>query len=477
MQERLRDIPQAERILADPQVAAYFPALSRPLAAKAVAAALESERKRAIADPAYAADATVCLASALKALEALDRRRHKRVLNGTGVVLNTSLGRSPIPSSVWMDAAEANSGYSPVEYDLETGARGRRGGLCHELAAELAGAEAAIVVNNNAAGVLLALSVVAGGRSAVIARGEQVQIGGGFRVPDILNLAGARFVEVGTTNVVVEDDYARAVDADTACVLLVHSSNFAIRGFTSKPSPARIVQALPSDIPVIADQGSGCTIERIPGETPARDYIEAGCALVCFSADKLVGGPQAGIVAGRADLIARLARHPLYRAFRPGKTVYSLLERVLAARLNGEPGAAGAALAANVDEAKKLARKIKSKLPKGSARVVDTEAASGGGSGPDEGFPSVGLAVESPSSPGALKAALRRAPVPLVATIRDGTVVVDMAALRAEDAEAIARTILWGLERSESLKAKAERLASRSPSPAADGEAAPDRGR
>ena len=140
---------------------------------------------------------------------------------------------------------------------------------------------------------------------------------------------------MGTTNIVDTDDYSRACGPDTACALIVHTSNFALRGFTSKPEPARIVAALPPSVPVIVDQGSGCTGERISGETPVRAYLEAGCSLVCLSADKLLGGPQAGIVAGKAELVARLARHPLYRAFRPGKTIYSLLERVLVERLNG----------------------------------------------------------------------------------------------------------------------------------------------
>ena len=460
--ERLSGIPQVEKILADPEVAAYFPRVSRPLATLTVARALAAERERALADPGHIADAVVCKAAALRALEALDRRRQKRLPNGTGIVLNPNLGRSPVSKAAWDDAAGANVGYAPVEFDLAAGKRGRRGGICHDLAATLAGAEAALVVNNNAAGVLLALTAIAKGKEVIVARGEQVQIGGGFRVPDILELAGARFVEVGTTNIVDADDYRRAAGQHTACALVVHTSNFALRGFTRKPGPAQIVEVLlPASVPVIVDQGSGCTTERIPGETPVRAYIDAGCSLVCFSADKLLGGPQAGIIVGKMELIAKLARHPLYRAFRPGKTVFSLLERVLVERLNGESGTAGAALTLPTEELKKLARKIKGRLPKGVANVMDTKAASGGGSGPDEIFDSIGLALESPSTPGLLQAALRQAPVPLVALVRDGKVIVDMATLVREDAVEIADTISWALERSESLSAKARKLSER----------------
>lgn len=464
--ERVSGIPQVERLLADDEIRAFFPLVSRPLAVRTVTAALAAERARALSDPAYRADPTVCRAAALSALGALDRRRLRAVMNGTGVVLNTNLGRSPLSAEAWDDARAANVGYTAVEYELAAGRRGRRGGLCGELAATLAGAEAALVVNNNAAGVLLALTAVAKGLDVIVARGEQVQIGGGFRVPDVLELAGARFVEVGTTNIVETDDYRRAVGPDTACALIVHTANFALRGFCSKPGPADIVAAMPDGLPVIVDQGSGCAFDGLPGETRIRSYVDAGCALVCFSADKLLGGPQAGVVVGRADLIALLAKHPLYRAFRPGKTVLSLLERVLVARLNGEAGPAQAALAYPVEELKKLARRIRGKLPKGCAVVVDTKAAAGGGSGPDEVFDSVGLSIAPPSTPGALLAALRKAPTPLVGIVRDERVVVDMITLVGEDPAAVAETLLWGLERSASLRARVDRLsAASSPSP------------
>ncbi|TFG82708.1 MAG: L-seryl-tRNA(Sec) selenium transferase [Spirochaetales bacterium] len=459
--ERLSGIPQIEQLLSDSELSLFIPLLSRPMTTKAIASVLAAIRRRALADPAYLPDPEACRLLALRTLERINRRRFRKVLNGTGIVLHTNLGRSPIRTDFWDEAREANSSYAPVELDLENGKRGGHGGLTPELAALLVGAEDTLITNNNAAAVLLALSALARGKEVIVARGEQVQIGGGFRIPEILELAGARIVEVGTTNIVDASDYADAVNAETACVLVVHTSIFALRGFTRRPSQAELVKALPPGLPVIVDQGSGCIDEEIPGETPAAAYLKAGCALVCFSGDKLLGGPQAGIIAGRADLVAILREHPLYRAFRPGKTIYSLLERALVARLNGEPGPAGSARERSIDDLKKLARKIRSKLPDGSARVVDSEAASGGGMGPDEAFPSIALALSSTASTELLASALRRAAAPLVGIVRNGEVQVDMAALAHEDPALIAATIEWGLEKSASLMAAARRAEER----------------
>jgi L-seryl-tRNA(Ser) seleniumtransferase len=461
MNKRLSGIPQVEKLLSDPDIEAFIPLISRPLTVRTVAASLEAERKRALADPAHTPDAARCRASALKALERMDRQRQKRVLNGTGIVLHTNLGRSPIDAAAWDEAREANIAYSPVEINLDDGKRGGRGGLVPLLAATLAGSEAALIVNNNAAAVLLALTAIAKGKEVLIARGEQVQIGGGFRIPEILELAGARFVEIGTTNIVDARDYRHGAGPDSACALLVHTSNFAIRGFSRRPSPAEVVAALPASIPVIVDQGSGCTGDDIPGETRIKTYLDAGCALVCFSADKLLGGPQAGIIAGRADLVAAIAAHPLYRAFRPGKTVYAILERVLVARLNGLSGTATLARAREQDELKKYARKIRNKCPKGSASLVDSLAASGGGTGPDETFTSAALELSAPVKPEVLLTALRRAPTPLVGIVRDGKVQVDMAALADEDPSVVGATITWAIERCTSLREAAGRASAR----------------
>ncbi len=451
--ERFSRLPQVERLLVRPEVAAYFGRVSRPLCSRAASRAVAALRDRLASDPAYPSDEGTLLDGALDLLraelESLDRRRIRPVLNGTGILLNTNLGRSPVPREDWDAVRETNTGYCNLEYDLAGGRRGRRGGLASELAAELCGAEAALVVNNNAAGVLLMLTALARGREVIVSRGEQVQIGGGFRVPDILALSGARLVEVGTTNVVTLEDYLRALGPETALVLRVHASNFALRGFTSSPGTRELADALPPGVILAADQGSGCVGEALAGELPARKYLERGCRLVAFSADKLLGGPQAGIVAGDRDLVETLGRHPLYRAFRPGKTVLSLLERRLVARLNGEPSRAEAARDRSPAELVRFGRRILSRLPPGRARIVPSRAAWGGGSTPDESFPSRALSLTPARSPEALLAALREAPVPVSGCIREDAVLLDLSTLLGADPASIAASVADALAREE----------------------------
>ncbi|MDP3179168.1 MAG: L-seryl-tRNA(Sec) selenium transferase, partial [Spirochaetaceae bacterium] len=351
-----------------------------------------------------------------------------------------NMGRSPIAAASWEAAREVNAGYCNVELDLDSGERGGRGGLVALLAAQLAGAESAIALNNNAGAVLLALSALAAGREVVVSRGEQVQIGGGFRIPEILALSGARLVEVGTTNVTTIEDYIEAIGPDTAAVLCVHASNFAIRGFSEKPSIARLAAALPQGLPLIVDQGSGCHTEGLPGEVPMGRLIRDGASLVCFSCDKLLGGPQAGVAAGKFALVARLAAHPLTRALRPGKTILSLLEDRLVRALNGE-----AVTAAPPDLAKleSFGKRVMRKLPAGRFRLVPSIGTTGGGSSPDEGFPSRSLellpeAAEAAGGAERVRSALRAGDPPLIAAMRDGELRVDLAGLVAEESAEIA---------------------------------------
>jgi L-seryl-tRNA(Ser) seleniumtransferase len=422
-----------EKLLSDPRIAPWCAVVSRPLVAKLVADRLDAERKAIREDgAAVAEDALVAAIEESVRLVAL--RRIRKVINATGIILHTNMGRAPVARPVWDSAAEANTGYSNLELDLETGKRGKRNGICPQLISLLTGCEDALVVNNNAAAVLLLLSAIAKGKDVIVSRGEQVQIGGGFRIPEILALSGARLVEVGTTNITTLSDYTRAFSPETAMVLIVHSSNFAIRGFTGKPAVEEIASSLPPGAILAVDQGSGVTTESIQGETRVRSYLKQGSALVCFSADKVLGGPQAGIVAGRRDLVAALAAHPLARAMRPGKTVYSLLEEHLVQRLNGAAqGQAERILAIPRESLALMGERLLAALPAGKAAVVDAEISTGGGSAPDESSPSLAVELRSPRKAERILEQLRGLPVPIIGVIAADRVRLSLATMFGED--------------------------------------------
>ena len=450
--------PAVGRILDRPTASAYIPLLSRPLVTRVIREVIASIRVGNGDDSGQRIelghsvemghpdlDAVESLVASR--LATLAARRIHPVLNGTGVMLHTNLGRSPIGADVWKKAAKANTGYCNLEMDVESGERGRRGGLAPELAAELAGTEAALILNNNAGAVLLALRSIAAGREVIVSRGEQIQIGGGFRIPEILALSGARLVEVGTTNVTSVEDYRRAVGSETACVLLVHGSNFVIRGFTSKPDVSELAAALPAHVPIIVDQGSGCHEEGCAGETPLARYAREGASLVCFSADKMLGGPQAGIAAGKAAIVEAMRSDPMARALRPGKTVLSLLEEQLILLLNGEDARSDAPEIGLIEV---FGRTLLRKLPARSFALLPSRGTSGGGSAPDESFPSLALVADKDlviSMGGVERFAsrLRLGNPPLVSLAREGRLIVDLAALCQEDVDLVATTIAAAL--------------------------------
>jgi len=469
---RMKDLPSSRppavgRLLERPEIAAFFPILSRPLVARLVREAVAAMRDevpnaslsghRDLADADRDRPSSLLSGRSMNAARDLDafvvalvtdlasraKGGLRPVLNGTGVVLHTNLGRSPLGRDEWEAAWRVNSGYCNLEMDIESGERGRRGGLAADLAAELAGAESAIVLNNNAGALLLALRSLASGREVIVSRGEQVQIGGGFRIPEILALSGASFVEVGTTNVTTIADYRKAVGEATACVLVVQGSNFAIRGFTAKPTLAELVAALPAGLPIIVDQGSGCSEEGRGGEASLARLARDGATLVCFSGDKLLGGPQAGLAAGRRDLIAAMAADPLARALRPGKTILSLLERRLVMRLNGE---VGMAMPPDTAVLERFGRSLRRRFPRGAFGLVPSLGTMGGGTEPDESFPSRALVVDEVlvaalGGPTRAAALLRAVDPPLVATIREGRLHIDLGTLHREDPALVADSL------------------------------------
>ena len=296
----------------------------------------------------------------------------RRVLNATGVIVHTNLGRAPLPAAAIERAVDVGRGYSNLEYDLAEGARGSRQDHVAALLRRLTGAEAAIVVNNNAAAMLLALAALAEGREVLVSRGELIEIGDGFRIPDVLARSGARLVEVGTTNRTRAADYDRAATSDAALLLRVHQSNFRVVGFAERPSLKELAAvARARGLPLLDDLGSGVFVD-VGDEPTARGSLADGADLVCFSGDKLLGGPQAGIVVGRADLVDRLRRHPLHRALRIDKLGLAALEGTLLLYLDPAAGAAGGAGAPHAERghsgrarARRAARRPRGRLGRG----------------------------------------------------------------------------------------------------------------
>ncbi len=375
--------------------------------------------------------------AARTAAEARRRSLLQPVVNATGVLLHTNLGRAPL-------AATTDGRASNIELDLANGKRGSRTAHAGALLARAVEAEAAIVVNNCAAAVLLALAARAGGRGVAVSRGELVEIGGGFRVPDVMAQSGARLVEVGTTNRTRVADYRGAIasDPDLALLLKVHRSNYTISGFTEETSVGALSQLGP---PVVVDLGSGLLDAACPWldegpppwlreEPAARQTLAAGADLVLFSGDKLLGGPQAGIIAGRADLVRACASHPLYRAFRPGSLVLAALQDVALSYLDRTAGALPfwRMAAAAVDGLRERAGRIAAAVSEVDLDVVDCASVPGGGTLPDIEIPSAGLAVG-----GDRTARLRAGTPPVIARVEDDRTILDLRTVEPDDDELV----------------------------------------
>jgi L-seryl-tRNA(Ser) seleniumtransferase len=421
---RLRDLPSVDELARGSD---------DPLAVEAARAVLSRAREdiQAGADPG---DLQECLREELSA--ARDARL-RRVLNATGVVVHTNLGRAPLPEAALERVREVGRGYSNLEYDLSAGTRGSRQDHVAGILRRLTGAEAALVVNNNAAAVLLALAALAEGRDVLVSRGELIEIGDGFRIPDVLARSGARLVEVGTTNRTRASDYERAIGPETAVLLRVHQSNFRLVGFTELPSVADLAKvAQRHELPLIDDLGSGA-LTQIEDEPAVRQSLEAGADLVCFSGDKLLGGPQAGIVVGSAELVERLRRHPLQRAVRADKLTLAALEGTVALYL--EPDLAlreVPVLRMALEDAEAVRARAERLAELTGGEVEETVGRIGGGALPLAELPSFACAVEEE-----LAAPLRSGDRPVVGVVRDGRLLLDCRTLTDAEAEEVATAV------------------------------------
>jgi L-seryl-tRNA(Ser) seleniumtransferase len=366
--------------------------------------------------------------------------RLRRVLNATGIVVHTNLGRAPLAEEALARVVEAGRGYSNLEYDLDEGARGSRQDHVGAVLRRLTGAEAALVVNNNAAAVLLALAALAEGREVVVSRGELIEIGDGFRIPDVLARSGARLVEVGTTNRTRAADYERAIGEQTAVVLRVHQSNFRVVGFEERPRLEEVAEvAQRHGLPLVDDLGSGHVSagNRLllgQEEPTARESLAAGADVVCFSGDKLLGGPQAGIVLGRADLIERLRRHPLQRALRIDKLSLAALEGTLLLHLEApERIPVLRTLAQETSEVRERAERLAAAT---GGEVEETVGRVGGGALPLAELPSFACALEE-----SLAGPLRAGEPPVVGVVRDGRLLLDCLTLTDAEADEAAAAV------------------------------------
>jgi L-seryl-tRNA(Ser) seleniumtransferase len=371
------------------------------------------------------------------------------VINATGVIVHTNLGRAPLPDAALQRLIEIARGYSNLEYDLPEGRRGSRTGHAAALLTTLTGAEAAVVVNNNAAAALLILAGLAAGREVVVSRGELVEIGGGFRVPDVMTQSGAVLREVGTTNRTRVADYRAALGPRTALVMRVHPSNFRIEGFTERPLLAELVNAAhQAQVPLVEDLGSGCLLQSLSWEPSVQSSISTGADLVCFSGDKLLGGPQAGIIVGRRDLVTRLEKHPLMRAVRVDKLTLAALEGTLieyvAGRANDNVPVIRM-LSATAEAIESRATTIADRLHAAGWKVALVSGASaiGGGSAPGIELPTVLIAAELPgASADLVEQRMRELDPPVIARIEADRVVLDLRTVFPEQDEMLGQMLV-----------------------------------
>jgi L-seryl-tRNA(Ser) seleniumtransferase len=430
-----RDLPSIDRLLRETRLAD----LPRELTLQAARDVLDEARSatRNGGWPYAVADLPDLVEERVRAAT---RPRLKRVINASGVIIHTNLGRAPLSPAALRAADDAGRGYSNLEYDLDKGERGSRHNLVTDLLRRLTGAEDALVTNNNAAAMLLILSALAQGREAIISRGQLVEIGGGFRIPDVMLQSGVSLVEVGTTNRTYASDFEAAITPQTALLLRVHASNFLQVGFVHQPTLEDLVGVgRQHELAVVDDLGSGSLLDTarfgLAREPMVQDSVAAGMTLIAFSGDKLLGGPQAGIVVGGASEMSRLRRHPLMRAIRPDKLTLAALGATLLHYVRGEAERevpVWRMVSAPLDGLRDRAEGLASQL---GGRVHETRSAVGGGSLPGQTQPSaaVGFAADSAD---ALAARLRRADPPVISRIEDGRVLLDLrSVLPEQDAE------------------------------------------
>ncbi len=457
--ELLRRIPSVDELLAQPRLAALAGRVDRGLLVEVTRAVLAEVRATIAGDSGFIVqtlDPSSLEERIAAQVERILARSLQPVINATGVILHTNLGRAPLPPAVIEEFRRTITQYTNLEYDLAAGARGKRDVHTAHLLERLTGAESAIVVNNCAAAVLVVLAALAKGGEVIVSRGELIEIGDGFRIPEIMAESGAVLREVGTTNRTRVADYENAINEKTRLLLRVHPSNFAITGFAEKPALDELVAlSRRSGLPLVEDLGSGCLVDLTDSgisEPIVRRSIEAGVSLVTFSGDKLLGGPQAGIIAGTKELVTRVRRHPLFRALRVDKLTTAALEATLGAYLRAawDEIPTLRMIRARAQEIKRraenLLRELRPELPLGEVEldIVEGTSLAGGGSTPEQSLPTKLIRIASVRySATQLEQRLRRAPagVSVIARVEEDRLVLDLRTVFPEQEPALIATL------------------------------------
>ena len=431
-----RALPAVDRLLGEPGFQQLIALYGRDLVRLRLRQQLDEIRGVLEGDPGVGAEGLEELLSGLSARVGTDLARQtgvplRRILNATGILLHTNLGRAPLPRQVAESLPPLLDAYCDLEFDLESGRRGERNEHAAQMLTLLTGAEAALVVNNNAGALVLILATLAASREVVVSRGELVEIGGSFRVPEIMRAAGVKLVEVGTTNRTKIDDYEQAIGPETGLLLKVNPSNYKMSGFVaSVEAPALVELGRRRGLPVVVDEGSGLIrpqrASRLVEHPSLQELVEAGCDLACGSGDKLLGGPQAGLIIGRREIVERCRRHPLYRALRPDRAAFAALDGVLRAHLSGAP----LPLDRLWPDAEEHRDRLASMAAAIGARVVPAEAFLGGGAAPEKPIPGEALALPGDDD---LFRRLRHGDPPVVGYIREGLLMLDLRTVDPED--------------------------------------------
>ena len=450
-QALLRELPSIDRLLRLPVTIDLQAEYGRSLTLEALRATLDEQRTAVLAGATSLPMTAMLVHAAREWLEAWFTPTLTPVINATGVIVHTNLGRAPLSETALAAVTAVSRGYATLEYDLEAGQRGSRSVHAEKLLTRLTNAEAASVVNNNAAAVLLMLTALCQGREVIISRGQLVEIGGGFRVPDVMAQSGAKLVEVGTTNRTHLRDYAAAITENTAAILVAHHSNFKIIGFTTEPSLTELAElAHVHNLMLLYDQGSGALLDvaayGLEAEPTVIDGLNAGCDVVAFSGDKLLGGPQAGILCGRADLLSAIKRHPLARAVRADKLALAALAATLTHYLKEEAETAVPVwqmIARSTNELGDVADTWAAHLQEQgiAAVVVDGFSTVGGGSLPGTTLPTRLVAIDA-ANPDALAAALRAQSPPVIGRIQDGRYLLDPRTVLPDQAGTLIRLLI-----------------------------------